>query len=746
MAREHNYLLGYGERLTTPVPAVRGGGPKNPPYVFEYAKKRISAQLKVVREKLTVIPEKACPNDEAVLIITMHPRYLSKSDYPAKLFREVGLTSIGNRSVKIVPERWGIKNPPEEAITEEIFVSCKRQDISSWADHIEDWSIDNPWASELLEIEMVEPYNAESKIRSIPPSGDTILLEVVLHNGSRPEIIDAFKRYVATLNAFIYVDKIRNANGLTFIPVKILRERLTELAQFTFVRIARGMPSLRPLHPSLIRDAATSYNIVLPDVASIDESTRIVIFDGGIPFDMRVPLERWVKLIEPIGIEKAVPELEKHGLGVTSAFLFGPIKTAIGLSQPFCNVDHVRVIDEQTGSDGSLEYIDVLNRIVDYLDQHKGIYQFVNISLGPNMAIEDDEVSAWTALLDDRLANGIAIATIAAGNDGEMDPLLGLNRIQPPADGVNVIAVGSSDRMTLEWQRASYSCVGPGRCPGIVKPDGVIFGGSSAEMFGVVSLNCKLRMTAGTSFAAPFALRSAASIKAQLGTTLTPLAIKALMLHRAKKSKSHNQTEIGWGHFEDNPDKLITCEDDEALVVFQGELPLKQYLRAIIPMPTSLQKGKITIRATLVISPEVDPEHPGTYTRSGLEVHLRPNESMYKTYDNGRISTYPKSVSFFSASNMYGAAEYDLRKEGIRWESCIRGERTFLASKLKNPLFDIYYHSRRGGATVDNITPIPYALIISMQSKNNRDLYDRVVRTYSNILLPIRPRMRIKIS
>ncbi|WP_338125545.1 hypothetical protein [Pseudomonas proteolytica] len=74
------------------------------------------------------------------------------------------------------------------------------------------------------------------------------------------------------------------------------------------------------------------------------------------------------------------------------------------------------------------------------------------------------------------------MATVAVGNDGD---ITGADRIQPPGDMVNALAVGSADTSGKKWKRASYSCIGPGRSPGYVKPDGVAFGGSDTETFKV---------------------------------------------------------------------------------------------------------------------------------------------------------------------------------------------------------------------------------------------------------------------
>jgi hypothetical protein len=86
---------------------------------------------------------------------------------------------------------------------------------------------------------------------------------------------------------------------------------------------------------------------------------------------------------------------------------------------------------------------DVLGRIDQVLVDKD--YQLINLSIGPRLPIEDDDVHAWTAVIDDRLSRGTTLATIAVGNDGDGSAKDGLNRIQVPADCVNALAVGACD-------------------------------------------------------------------------------------------------------------------------------------------------------------------------------------------------------------------------------------------------------------------------------------------------------------
>src|SRR5450830_1188154 len=126
MARKNNFLLGNGERLTLTVHVPSGGGDKNPPYDFSRAKKRLGEKLQTTTAALRDLPDEACPAGEVVAVVTMHPRYISKSDFPSQLFNSVGIRAVGSRAATVTPERWGVKKHPKSARTQQIFVAGKK--------------------------------------------------------------------------------------------------------------------------------------------------------------------------------------------------------------------------------------------------------------------------------------------------------------------------------------------------------------------------------------------------------------------------------------------------------------------------------------------------------------------------------------------------------------------------------------------------------------------------------------------
>jgi hypothetical protein len=357
------------------------------------------------------------------------------------------------------------------------------------------------------------------------------------------------------------------------------------------------------------------------------------------------------------------------------------------------------------------------------------------------LAIDDDDVHAWTAVLDQLFADGTTLPTIAVGNTGEEDWPSGNARIQSPSDCVNALSVGGCDRVGSGWKRASYSSIGPGRSPGIVKPDGLAFGGSSKEPYWV--LNAEKPGSAmpitGTSFAAPTALRTALGLRAHFGSALTPLAIKALLLHTCDDG-GHDRAEVGWGRIPAEVDAIALTDDHSAHIVYQGELRPAGWVRMQIPIPADQLTGNVEIAATFCFATLTDPQDPLNYTRSGLEVRFRPHDKKRKSPKQ----QHADSDSFFQAKDIY-VEEVDLRADAHRWETTLHKARNMRATGLRNPVFDVHYSARIGGRNATSADKIPYALVITVTSKKTRDLYNKVLQRYPTILEPLKPIVEIPV-
>jgi hypothetical protein len=744
MAQRRNYLLGRGERLAKEHDRTGSGRQKNPPYDFVTSRNRLVRPVELLSKWADRQPDSACPNNRVVAAVTIHPRYISKSEQPTDFFERIGLSPIGRRELRsVVPDAWGVKEHPEGAPSDQIYVAASRDSLRKLAVTLPSWQADQPGADELARIERIEPFEPNSKLHHIPEEG-RFAAEVVLHNAGDPKLVDSFARYAKQIGIEVVTDRRLTVGWLSFIPARMETRLAGNLAEFTFVRAVREMPRMRTVDQCLAE--LFSFNVDLPQQNALSTERRAVIFDGGIPQRARQQLRRWVRLVEPPGIGRAADHLERHGLAVTSAFLFGPLDEKVTRIPP-CPVDHVRVMDDQSGKGDDFEYFSVLERILNHLDEAPRPYAYGCLSLGPERAINDDDVTAWTAELDARLSQGHMLLSVAAGNEGDRSDDDGLNRIQPPSDGVNILSVGAADSRGAKWKRAPYSSVGPGRCPGVFKPDGLAFGGVKGEAFGVLGADGQREFRTGTSFAAPFALHVSAATGALLGKTVHPLSLRALMVHNAQRRSRQRQREVGWGRFLEDPIELTTCGDCEAVILYQGNLPLSKYLRAELPLPKAGLRGKVDITATLAIASEVDPEHASTYTRAGLEVRFRPHAKRFGVRDDGGQTAEPVTEDFFSGHRLTSKLpEFKLRKDAHKWEPILRASRSLAAEDLHKPILDIYYHHRAQGKRHPEPKALRYALVVTVRSEETPDLYVRVLRAYSEVLVPLKPRVSTQVQ
>lgn len=734
-----NFLLGKGERLTEQVRVAGGGPDKAHPYTFPEAKERLQPMLQKVVSELYKIPAEAFPDDYAVATVTLNPEYTAKSYFPMELLRTVGLEAVGSRARKITPEKKSKGRIPEEAITTELFVIGKRPAFQKWANELSKWTELTQSEKQIIEIEDISFPIASHKIKNAGSNSQNLVYEIVLHLNediSEKTYLNKFKLYLENIGIKTNFERRFYAGGLCFIELEAPTELLERIAQFSLVRVMRAMPTLRLLRPT-VRTVGIdkSMNITLPTSNPIDTKIKAVIFDGGIPSDH--PITKWATPMELPGMASAEPELLEHGVGVTSAYLFGHIDPKKPVAKPYSYVDHYRVLDNVPGQN-PYELYEVLERINNVLKSND--YQFVNLSIGPCLPIEDDEVHAWTAVLDEHFSKGTTLATIAVGNDGEGDPSINANRIQVPADCVNALAIGACDVPDTNWQRALYSSIGPGRSPGIIKPDLVDFGGSISRPFLTLDAldGFKLAPTGGTSFSAPSVLRIGAGVRAHFGTSLNALAIRTLLIH-CSESSNISSLEIGWGRVARSLEDIVICDDTVMRVVYQGTISASKYIRAYIPLPSAGLKGMVEVKATLCYATQVDPHHPGNYTRSGLELFFRPNKNV-KTINKETLekSVHAKTKSFFGKSQK-AQTEEELRRDAWKWENCLHAEAKFRGSSLVEPVFDIHYNARLDGHNDTRSQEIKYAMVITVKAPKIFDLYDQVVRRYATQLEPLQP-------
>lgn len=732
MAKKTNYLIGKAEVLAKITPPPKINPQSRDLYTVDEVIGRLSPQLQQVNEDLSALGRDLCPRGYAVAEMTLHPSYIAKGHFPKQLLRDMGVRSIGSKATEVKPDKWMRKGEPETSPSTSLFIAGKVENFIDFEKRLKQFTEDSYAIQDLMKIWSFESVSASSKIKqnhSSKPGHFEVGIQLI-PGGSSDFIKQSFIAHAQSLGFSVRDDLSFDVSNLWFLPVIGGHGKTIELAKHTFVRVVRPIPPIRSFRP-LVRSLPGSSKARLPSAPPLASDVRVAILDGGLPASHAVGtwLNEYRLSDSSANDYDGGPD---HGLGVTSAFLFGPLPHDTEAPRPYSFVDHHRILDSEISGEDPLELYRTLAHIEDILISRQ--YEFINISLGPDLPIEDDEIHPWTSLLDSYLADGETFLTVAAGNNGEGDDLLGLNRIQVPSDSVNAIAVGASDRSDINWQRALYSAIGPGRAPGRVKPDLMAFGGSHHQYFHVLSEGAhpELVPQQGTSFAAPYLLRKAVGVRALFGHGLPPLAIKALLINSAQRNKQE-KGQIGWGKVIQSVDELIQSPDGVAKILYKGELLPGKYLRVPVPLPKEGIHGKVRIRATCCFSTDVDPQDTSMYTKAGVEISWKPKKE-------------GKPEQFFQ--QVKKATEAELRRDAAKWETVLHEEKNKLGSSLDDPAFEIHYMARDSGAEISGAKAeiIKYAFVVTLEAPKHKEIFTDILDAYPEILSEIEPRIAVDVE
>ncbi|MDQ0042821.1 S8 family peptidase [Variovorax boronicumulans] len=732
------FLIGRGELLTYDIPPPPIKPDKAHPYSLMEAKAHLLPQVVQSALQMRSLPDAACPLDYAVAKLDLHPAYIAKSFFPSAFLRQAGLAAVGSRTIKVTPRRELRKTAPETSESSQLFVAGPRESFERLPGVITQLNEGSREAIQFAEIEDLSAMVGGDRLRGAPSKNDHVF-EAGLHMIPDQDVETlqrAFSGYAKRCGFAVNEELVFPVGKMLFVAATGDAGGLADLARFSMLRVVRPMPSLRG-HRPIARSTPVRVSFSLPTAAPLSDEPKVAVLDGGLPESHG--LERFVRRYERSDAEASdVADYLDHGHGVTSALLFGPIDPGESARRPFAYVDHVRVLDEGVDGEDPLELYRTLGHIEEVLLSRR--YQFLNLSLGPNLCVEDTDVHAWTAVLDTQLSDGATLMTVAAGNNGESDSALGLDRVQVPADSVNALAVGAADRTTEAWTRAPYSARGPGRSPGVRKPDIVAFGGSPKEYFHVARAGARPALSAsmGTSYAAPFALRTAVGVRTVLGEEIHPLTIKALLIHGARMEEHHAQVDVGWGRIPDDINDLIVCGDGMARIIYQGMLRPGKYLRAPVPLPKAPLEGKVELRATFCYACPVDVEDAAAYTKAGLGITFRPKASkLTKSKRNAATK------SFFSAKEF--RTEHEQRADLGKWETVMHASHNMYGSSLEEAAFDIHYNAREGGGSIGNRGElIPYALVLTVKARRHANLYEEILAAHVK-LQAIEPRVTLPI-
>lgn len=741
MASEPKFLLGRGETLNRESRYRSGANDPQPPYAWDVQRAHLLPQMALQQVQFRQLPQEACPGDRVVSAVTLHPQYYSRSAFPSELIGGVGLRLVGSKPVVVKP-RDGRGSTIEGGIPSTVlFLTGRRVQFQRLFEAASAGEAEDPLIQDLMKVESLSAVQAEDRLMGTL-TGSPELVEIVLHHDAELDVDweDAFFEFASTSGVELDQAREYQSRGLWFMPAVASADAAARLAEFAFIRAIRPMPKLRPLkRPQMLRAMQAVPHIALPSEEALDSSFRIAIFDGGLPEDH--PFGLWANRIEPApkdGIGGPIDACVEHGLAVTSALLFGNVKSGLQ-PRPYSGVDHFRVLGDQTTDTK-------LYPVMLYIDQilSQSNYEFATLSIGPVEIVGDDKVTAWTTMLDDHFQQGQMLGTIAVGNAG--DAPAPMNRVQVPSDCVNALAIGASNSEASGWMRAPYSCVGPGRAPGLVKPDILQFGGVDTDQFKFVFPGPSIAEASGTSFATPAVMRIASGVRAHFGSGISTIGIRALLIHSAANPDEHPREEVGWGLVPNDLTAITVCPDGSVRVLYQGHLDPSKVIRTEVPLPPGELEGMVEIAATFCYLCQTDPHTPGDYTRAGLGITFRPHQHRFPKPSPPKYKPadpdFPESKSFFEGVGRN--TEQVLRHDSFKWDTTRHARQRFRASSLDRPVFDIHYQAREPGSKLSpaGAIKLPYALVVTVSASKHPDLYDRVVAHYPT-LAAIRPRTHL---
>jgi hypothetical protein len=550
---------------------------------------------------------------------------------------------------------------------------------------------------------------------------------------------------------------VRRVEGLTFAPVTLRGSAAREVARFNPLRALRPMPPIRPTPAVSLRRMGGSNSVRPPNVgAPLVNTPEVAVFDGGVD-NRATPSQCFPNADVDLTSEAVDQDSLNHGTGVVGATLYGLPQTGVKLPRPPLPVTSYRVFP--TPSTPGLSEYWLLDEIKDAVSN--GGYRIVNLSLGPDKAVEDTaEPDRWTSELDHLASELDVLFVVAAGNGGGNDRTTGLHRVQTPGDMVNGLGVGASDVPPpgTPWARAPYSSMGPGRHGNRVQPAGLQFGGTHQNPFPLLTGSGEIVecLEGGTSFAAPLVTHALSQLATRLPRP-TASVLRAFAVHFAeKKGRGHVLDEVGYGRFPLSFEPHLSCAADEAHVLFEDEIDRGDLLGYRIPLPSSIN-GPIELLLTLAYASPIEVSQPTEYTRVSLEMSLRPHqfqhgfnppagsglkrrvcdfrsdEAAILMKDGWMMSQEPMTKSIGSGPR---SPEIDLRNAG-KWET-VRHHRVRLRpGEFNNPRVELSHIARRGGRLMHESAPVRFALLVTMRDQSNSgQLYDLVEAQYP-VLRPL---------
>jgi hypothetical protein len=223
---------------------------------------------------------------------------------------------------------------------------------------------------------------------------------------------------------------------------------------------------------------------------------------------------------------------------------------------------------------------------------------------------------------------------------------------------------------------------------------------------------------------------------------------------------------MGYGRFPLSFEPFLSCDADEAHVLFEDEIDSGDLLGYRIPIPNNLT-GPIELLLTLAYASPIEASQPTEYTRVSLDMSLRPHQHMhgfnppagsgerrqvldYRTDEATALIHDGWMISQEAVTKGLGSGprspEIDLRDSG-KWETVRRHRVRLRPGEFDNPRVELSYIARRGGRLVHESAPIRFALLVSIRDQSGAgQLYELVENQFPALrpLAAVGSRVRVR--
>lgn len=743
-------IIANGEAYIEPLIRKLGSGKPSFPHDYYEAKQRLWNDIDNLQR--TIASSDEIFVEDKIVCVRLEQKYEAKSYTPGSLVADTPMRLIGGRKYTI--------DANSDSKAKLYFVRAKDKDLADLKTNLSSVKKDGnqSWKNQLCTIRSIDLLQPMEKAMGFDSTWEQGDVEVVIHPlGQNSQMaIDGFFRTtgISPDNAAVrtYDD------GLTFVCTKMSAEIVEKAIKYNPLRSIKPINDEwdDPFRLSPLTDVAP----MLP-VEIVKPEIKIGVFDGGVPKD--------VPLLAPYVVNHDMVEAPptetglEHGCAVSGAILYGDLygKTKNDrVDNPKAAVEIFRISPQKETGDDYKDFqmyttIDIIEKVV---RERKDIRVF-NISMGPRGAIIDDEISRFTYVCD-LLSYDVGegeinpLFVVAAGNDGNLEEPL--NRIQAPADMVNGIAVGAYSYTPLgDKVVAPYSCIGPGREGGKIKPDLLEFGGSMNRLFIAVQNRDNLTgAEQGTSFSAPVVTGKIGRLMAA-SEKIVPHLARTILIHHAESETLEGTNEEGFGYCPENVEALLDCDDNSVTILYSGEIQSGSSVKLPIYLPeVNKYKGVAKIKWTIstVVNPNM--KDSDAYTNNCIEDTFYPHEmtfnftklgaatkkinlmdqSKYEIIQQLMDDGYSKSELPASKPAKKSFREADLRNSDFKWDTIIRKNISMRNSSLLNPFISLHAIGRDDGIH----EKVCYNVVITIDvPKYGGSLYDNILQKYRN-LTPIK--------